>query len=43
MERYLWQDKTTLLSDHLGSPRMISDSLGQVVKAIWSDAYGDAI
>ncbi|MET4027304.1 RHS repeat-associated protein [Marinobacter sp. MBR-99] len=77
VERYLWQDKTTLLAtyygdgnlkqrfnytlghaptsftengetyylltDHLGSPRMITDSAGQVVKAIEYDAYGNVI
>jgi len=77
VERYLWQDKTTLLAtydgdgnlkqrfnytlghaptsftengetyylltDHLGSPRMITDSFGQVVKAIEYDAYGNVI
>lgn len=74
-ERYLWQDKTTLLAtydgngnlkqrfnyalghaptsytengttyylltDQLGSPRVITDSAGQVVKAIEYDAYGN--
>jgi len=77
VERYLWQDKTTLLAtydgdgnlkqrfnytlghaptsftengetyylltDHLGSPRIITDSAGQVVKAIEYDAYGNVI
>ena len=77
VERYLWQDKTTLLAtydgdgnlkqrfnytlghaptsftengntyylltDQLGSPRVITDSSGQVVKAIEYDAYGNMI
>jgi uncharacterized protein RhaS with RHS repeats len=77
MERYLWQDKTTLLAtydgdgnlkqrfeytlgdaptsftengetfyllaDQLGSLRIVSDSAGQVVKAIEYDAYGNVI
>jgi RHS repeat-associated protein len=77
VERYLWQDKTTLLatfdgdgklkqrfeytlghvptsftengtryyllSDHLGSPRVITDSAGQVVKTIEYDSYGNVI
>ncbi len=77
VERYLWQDKTTLLAiydgdgnlsqrfeytlghaptsftdngetyylltDQLGSPRVITDSAGQVVKAIEYDAYGNVI
>jgi RHS repeat-associated protein len=77
IERYLWQDKTTLLAtydgqgnlkqrfnytlghaptsftengntyylltDQLGSPRVITDSAGQVVKAIEYDAYGNVI
>ena len=77
VERYLWQDKTTLLAvydgdgnlkqrfeytlghaptsftedgeayylliDHLGSPRVVTDSAGQVVKAIEYDAYGNVI
>jgi RHS repeat-associated protein len=77
IERYLWQDKTTLLAtydgagnlkqrfnytlghaptsftengttyylltDQLGSPRVITDSAGHVVKAIEYDAYGNVI
>ena len=77
VERYLWQDKTTLLAvydgdgnlkqrfeytlghaptsftengstyylltDHLGSPRVVTDSAGQVVKAVEYDAYGNVI
>ena len=77
VERYLWQDKTTLLAtydgggnlkqrfeytlghaptsftengetyyllmDQLGSPRVITDSAGQVVRAIEYDAYGNVI
>jgi len=77
VERYLWQDKTTLLAtydgdgnlrqrfeytlghaptsftengatyylltDQLGSPRVITDSAGHVVKAIEYDAYGNVI
>ena len=77
VERYLWQDKTTLLAtydgdgnlkqrfeytlghaptnftengntyylltDQLGSPRVITDSAGQVVKAVEYDAYGNVI
>jgi len=75
VERYLWQDLTTLLAvydgqnnlkqrfeytvghtptsftqggqryyiqtDHLGSPRVITDSSGSVVKAIRYDSYGN--
>ena len=77
VERYLWQDKTTLLAtydgdgnlkqrfnytlghaptsftengetyylltDQLGSPRIITDSAGQVVKVVEYDAYGNVI
>lgn len=77
IERYLWQDKITLLAtydgngnlkqrfsytlghaptsftengntyylltDQLGSPRVITDNAGQVVKAIEYDAYGNVI
>src|SRR5690554_3985408 len=32
-----------LLTDQLGSPRIVSDSAGQVVKAIEYDAYGNVI
>ena len=77
VERYLWQDKTTLLAtydgsgrlkqrfeyvlghvpskftqdgssyyiitDHLGSPRLITDAQGQVQRAIDYDAYGNIV